>query len=191
MYGFFIYTDRGILLLMIFTLCVFYYLQLIPDAYDIQFWYNYGPGSPVGAAQGAAYANELLARLKNVPLTSNPFGANQTLDGDNATFPLGQSIYSDATHDVVVTNILTALNFSVLAEGGPLPLDHIPKDRSFITSRIAPFGTNFVCVLSMLLLTMTLNHLILLPFLSVSHLYRQTAPRCSTAPTTAPLSDSF
>lgn len=70
------------------------------DAYDIAFFYNYGAGSPVAAAQGAAYASELLARLKNAPLTTNPFSANQTLDGDNATFPLGQSIYSDATHDV-------------------------------------------------------------------------------------------
>lgn len=75
-------------------------LLLRPDAFDIEFWYNNGPGSPVSAAQGAAYANELLARLKNVTLVNNPFSANQTLDGNNATFPLGQSIYQDATHDV-------------------------------------------------------------------------------------------
>lgn len=60
----------------------------------------------MGAAQGAAYANELLARLKNVPLTTDPFSANQTLDGNNETFPLGQSIYSDATHDVSHTFLL-------------------------------------------------------------------------------------
>jgi hypothetical protein len=89
------------------------------DAFDISFWYNNAFGSPVGAAQGAAYANELLARLKNVPLTKNPFSANQTLDGNNATFPLGQAIYSDATHDVSICDSdLVILRGFFLGGGG-------------------------------------------------------------------------
>jgi hypothetical protein len=38
--------------------------------------------------------------------------------------------------------VLTALNLSTLAAGGPLPADHIPKDQSFVRSRLAPFSTN-------------------------------------------------
>ena len=43
-----------------------------------------------------------------------------------------------------MVNILTALDFKTLARTGPLPEDHIPEDRSFVTSHIAPFGTNLV-----------------------------------------------
>lgn len=38
--------------------------------------------------------------------------------------------------------VLSALNLSNFAAGGPLPSDHIPDDRSFFTSKLAPFGTN-------------------------------------------------
>jgi len=48
----------------------------------------------------------------------------------------------DATHEVVVLNILTALNLSTFAANGPLPTDHIPKHRSFRVSELAPFSTN-------------------------------------------------
>jgi len=48
----------------------------------------------------------------------------------------------DATHEVVVLNIITALNLSNFATSGPLPADHIPPNRSFKTSELAPFATN-------------------------------------------------
>ncbi|KAJ7894516.1 phosphoglycerate mutase-like protein [Mycena olivaceomarginata] len=35
------------------------------------------------------------------------------------------SLYVDATHEVVILNVLTALNLSTLAAQGPLPADHI------------------------------------------------------------------
>lgn len=38
--------------------------------------------------------------------------------------------------------VLTALNLSTLAATGPLPYDHIPQERSFITHEVAAFGTN-------------------------------------------------
>lgn len=38
--------------------------------------------------------------------------------------------------------VLTALNLSTLASTGTLPTDHIPENRSFIVSQIAPFATN-------------------------------------------------
>ncbi|KAF9517077.1 hypothetical protein BS47DRAFT_1359844 [Hydnum rufescens UP504] len=113
-------------------------------AFDLSFWYTYGFGSPTAAAQGAGYANELLHRLKRILPSENPFSVNQTLDGNKITFPLDQSIYVDATHEVTLVNILTALDFKSLARSGPLPEDHIVRHRSFLTSHIAPFGTNLV-----------------------------------------------
>jgi Histidine phosphatase superfamily (branch 2) len=68
--------------------------------FDLSFWYGSGFGSPVAAAQGAGYANELLHRLKRLLPMENPFSVNQTLDGNEITFPLDQSIYVDATHEV-------------------------------------------------------------------------------------------
>lgn len=76
----------------------FNYVHL--TAFDLEFWYGNGPGSPVGAAMGAGYANELLDRLLHIQPSSNPFSVNATLDGSNTTFPLDQAIYVDATHDV-------------------------------------------------------------------------------------------
>ena len=77
-------------------------------SFDLSFWYGSGPGSPVAAAQGAGYANELLHRLKNLQPVENPFSVNQTLDESNITFPLHQSIYVDATHEVCYTDIYVA-----------------------------------------------------------------------------------
>ena len=38
--------------------------------------------------------------------------------------------------------VITALNLSNFAEGGPLPADHIPEHRKFKASHLAPFATN-------------------------------------------------
>jgi len=54
----------------------------------------------------------------------------------------GRALYVDATHEVAIINILTALNLTTLAATGPLPYDHIPEKRSFITHEVAAFGTN-------------------------------------------------
>ena len=70
-------------------------------------------------------------------------------DDDPLFFPLDQSLYVDATHEVVVLNIITALNLTNFAANGPLPADHIPENRSFIVSQLAPFATNmqFQCTI--------------------------------------------
>ena len=46
------------------------------------------------------------------------------------------------------TPVLTALNLSNFAADGPLPSDHIPVNRSFKTSHLAPFASNvqFQCM---------------------------------------------
>ena len=69
---------------------------------DLAFWYSYGPGNPLSAAQGIGYVQELLARLTQTPLAGFDTSTNGTLDGNNITFPLDQPIYMDATHDTAI-----------------------------------------------------------------------------------------
>ncbi|KAG9021400.1 hypothetical protein FS837_007301, partial [Tulasnella sp. UAMH 9824] len=111
-------------------------------AMDLLFWYNSAFGSPVARIQGIGYLQEIVARLTHTPIPSYNSMTNSTLDANPITFPLNQALYVDATHEVVVLNIITALNLSNFAETGPLPYDHIPEKRSFVASQLAPFGTN-------------------------------------------------
>ncbi|KAI0349614.1 phytase [Trametes cingulata] len=109
---------------------------------DLNFWYSSAFGSPVARAQGIGYVQELVARLTHTPIALHNSSTNATLDDDPATFPLGQSLYVDATHDTLVLNVITALNLSNFASDGPLPADHIPPNRAFKTSHLAPFASN-------------------------------------------------
>lgn len=47
---------------------------------------------------------ELVARLTHTPIATHNSSTNATLDDNPITFPLGQSLYVDATHEVVVLN---------------------------------------------------------------------------------------
>jgi len=76
-----------------------YFLSL-----DLSFWYNSAFGSPVGRVQGSGYVQEMLARLTHTPIAEHRFSTNATLDDNPVTFPLNQSLYVDATHEVVVLN---------------------------------------------------------------------------------------
>ncbi|KAJ7063679.1 histidine phosphatase superfamily [Mycena amicta] len=109
---------------------------------DLYFWYTSSFGYALGRSLGIGYVQELVARLTHTPIPTHNFSTNATLDDNPITFPLGQSLYVDATHEVVVLQVLTALNLSTLAAQGPLPADHIPKDRTFRSSKLAPFATN-------------------------------------------------
>ncbi|KAH9847991.1 phosphoglycerate mutase-like protein [Lenzites betulinus] len=111
-------------------------------AVDLYFWYNSAFGSPVARGLGIGYVQELLARLTHTPIPSHNSSTNSTLDDNPATFPLDQSLYVDATHEVVVLNVITALNLTAFAADGPLPTDHIPPHHAFKTSHLAPFATN-------------------------------------------------
>lgn len=61
-----------------------------------------------------------------------------------------RKLFSDfadnSTHDASVMSALTALNLPVINTSGPLPsnVDKSPEDRSFVTSHLVPFNTNFV-----------------------------------------------
>ena len=96
---------------------------------DIEFWYGYGPGHPATAAQGIGYVQELVARLTQTPIQTYNTSTNATLDSSNITFPLNQPIYVDATHATMISVILVAMNFSAMADNGPLPTDHIPENQ--------------------------------------------------------------
>ncbi|KAF7298396.1 AB hydrolase-1 domain-containing protein [Mycena kentingensis (nom. inval.)] len=109
---------------------------------DLYFWYNSAFGYALGRSLGVGYVQELVARLTHTPIETHNFSTNATLDDNPITFPLGQSLYVDATHEVVVLQVLTALNLSTLAAQGPLPADHIPENRTFRSSKLAPFATN-------------------------------------------------
>ncbi|KAH7407410.1 histidine phosphatase superfamily [Cadophora sp. MPI-SDFR-AT-0126] len=110
--------------------------------YDLTFYYNNGPGSPVSAAQGKSYLQEWVARLTHT-FPSPTSALNETFDNTTTFFPLNNSIYADATHEVVVLDTLTAFNLTALFKG--LPLD--PKDNQhsnvFVTSKQVPFATHF------------------------------------------------
>ncbi|KAI6893311.1 phosphoglycerate mutase-like protein [Hortaea werneckii] len=111
--------------------------------FDLIFYYNNGPGSPVSAAQGKGFLEEWLARLTHTIPPANS-ALNETFDNSSTYFPLNQSIYADATHEVVVLDTLTAFNFTALFAGPPLNYtlgnEHT---NSFVASKIVPFATHF------------------------------------------------
>ncbi|KIK63761.1 hypothetical protein GYMLUDRAFT_40825 [Collybiopsis luxurians FD-317 M1] len=111
---------------------------------DLGFWYTNGPGNPAVSAQGIGWVHELVSRLTQTRITTFDSTVNKTIVSSNITFPLNQPIFVDASHDTVITAILTAMNFTNLAAGGPLPLTHIPKDRTYIVQELAPFGSRLV-----------------------------------------------
>ncbi|KAJ4488333.1 phosphoglycerate mutase-like protein [Lentinula aciculospora] len=111
---------------------------------DLDFWYGNGPGNPAVSAQGIGWVQELVSRLTQTQITTFDSTVNGTLVSSNITFPLYQPIYVDATHDTVISAILPAMNFTSLAAGGPLPLDHIPKNHTYKVREISPFASQLV-----------------------------------------------
>jgi hypothetical protein len=110
--------------------------------YDLSFYYGSGPGSPVAAAQGKGYLDEYLARFTGKFPAPNS-ALNETFDNTTTFFPLNQSIYADATHEVVVLNALTAFNLTALFSGAPLNASKNAGTNSFVASKLVPFATHF------------------------------------------------
>ncbi|KAI7491218.1 phosphoglycerate mutase-like protein [Hortaea werneckii] len=112
--------------------------------FDLIFYYNNGPGSPVSAAQGKGFLEEWLARLTHTIPPANS-ALNETFDNSTTYFPLNQSIYADATHEVVVLDALTAFNLTALFAGPPLNYTLGGNDgtNTFVASKIVPFATHF------------------------------------------------
>ncbi|KXN83923.1 3-phytase A [Leucoagaricus sp. SymC.cos] len=110
----------------------------------MQIRYTAGPGSPLSVASGIGYVQKLVSRLTKTPITDFNSSANKTIVTCKTLFPLNQSVYVDATHDTVISTIYVATNFANFITSGPLPFDHIPRDLSYKTADVNPFGANLV-----------------------------------------------
>jgi hypothetical protein len=67
-------------------------------------WYGAGPGSPIAAAMGIGYVQELVSRLTKTRITEFNTSVNKTIASSETLFPLIQPIYVDATHDTVLSS---------------------------------------------------------------------------------------
>jgi Uma2 family endonuclease len=110
--------------------------------FDLSFYYNNGPGSPVAAAQGKGYLDEFIARFTG-KYPAPQSALNETFDNTTTFFPLNQSIYADATHEVVVLDTLTAFNLTALFKGPPLSATGNRRQSAFVASKLVPFATHF------------------------------------------------
>ncbi|KAL1586446.1 hypothetical protein WHR41_05236 [Cladosporium halotolerans] len=113
-------------------------------AQGIGYYYDYGAGNPTGRAQGLGYAQELLSRLLNQPLTTSNSSANSTLDSSPETFPLGAPFYADFTHDDIIISVLAALSVDYFRDAPSLRELPLDPERRFRMSRITPFGAKLV-----------------------------------------------
>ncbi|KAF3293884.1 hypothetical protein TWF132_004466 [Orbilia oligospora] len=101
-------------------------------------FYGYGPGNPLGPAQGIGYVNELISRLTSTPVNDSTT-TNSTLDNDPATFPLGKKLYADFSHDNTMTSIFSALN---LFQGiRNLSTTEIEQTSKFNAAELVPFAS--------------------------------------------------
>lgn len=108
---------------------------------DIMWWYTSSFGSPIARAEGMGWVQELISRLTRTRLTEFNSTTNSTLHND-VHFPLDDKLYIDFTHDTTFAQLLPTLNLTTFSSSGPPPLDHIPKHRSFKSSKFCPFATN-------------------------------------------------
>ncbi|KAJ5096439.1 hypothetical protein NUU61_005795, partial [Penicillium alfredii] len=109
---------------------------------DIQFYGNYGFGSPSGRAQGIGYVQELAARLQSHLIKSSDSSINYTYDNNAKQFPLHQPMYMDMSHDDIIVAVLTALGldyFKYSSHGMPTSVIHAPR-RNFNLNQLTPFG---------------------------------------------------
>ncbi|KAH8697078.1 histidine phosphatase superfamily [Talaromyces proteolyticus] len=111
---------------------------------DIQFYGNNGFASPVGRAIGLGFVEELIARLiQHLPdPPDDSIAFNTTLDDNNSTFPLNQTIYFDFSHDTEIFSMMTALGLSKF--GKYLSPTELATNRSLVVSNITPFGGYFL-----------------------------------------------
>ncbi|ROT40078.1 phosphoglycerate mutase-like protein [Sodiomyces alkalinus F11] len=119
---------------------LFTYEEWIGFSYsiDLAFAGNNAFQNPTGRAVGLGYQQEVIARIKNHTLEYSHSQINVTLDNNEETFPLNQSLYFDFSHDTNIASILTAFGFKQFA--GLLKPDAYPGPHDFTVSHITPFG---------------------------------------------------
>lgn len=107
-------------------------------AADLNFFGSASYGCAVGAAEGAGWLYELLARLERKLINVPQNGVNVSFTSSEDVFPLDQRLYLDMSHDSVIVSVLTALGLDALKED--LPSDKLLSPRQFDISRLTPFG---------------------------------------------------
>ena len=108
-------------------------------SHDLSFYGSAGHGCTVGAAEGAGWIYELLARLEQRLIHVPEYGVNVTMTNSESVFPLDQRLYVDLSHDSVIVSVLTALNLDLFS-GDKLDSTKLNNDRQFKISRLTPFG---------------------------------------------------
>src|SRR5699024_7584455 len=77
-------------------------------------------------------------------ITSSDTSINYTYDNNEKTFPLGQPLYMDMSHDDIIVSVLTALGLEYFKYGPTgLPasnITHAPSNRTFNLNHLTPFG---------------------------------------------------
>ncbi|BEJ10770.1 hypothetical protein CspHIS471_0101920 [Cutaneotrichosporon sp. HIS471] len=87
--------------------------------------------------ESAGWVNELVARLTDSAVVDGTC-TNRTLDANPATFPLGQRLFIDFTHDNEMVAIQAALGINRRVPiQGSVPL------REWVLSEIVPFGARW------------------------------------------------
>lgn len=90
---------------------------------DINFAGNNMFQSPTGRAVGAGYVAEIRARLLDHLIKRPIAQINVTLDSNPKTFPLGQTLNFDFSHDTNIAGILTAFGLTQFSD--VLPATHM------------------------------------------------------------------
>ncbi|PIL37573.1 hypothetical protein GSI_01267 [Ganoderma sinense ZZ0214-1] len=108
---------------------------------DLDKYYGTGYGQALGRVQGVGYVNELLARLTGQPVQDRT-QTNTTLDGSQATFPLGRGMYADFSHDNQLIAIYAAMGLFPQAKA----LDPTKPDagRTWQAWKMVPFSARMV-----------------------------------------------
>ncbi|KAM3453194.1 hypothetical protein MY3296_003957 [Beauveria thailandica] len=111
---------------------------------DQQYYYLYSYGNPTGRAQGVGYVQELIARLNHEYITVSNSSVNSTFDNNGKTFPLGQQVYADFSHDDIIISVLTALSVDYIKKSPTLD-EYPPSSNTHVTlSHLTPFGANLI-----------------------------------------------
>lgn len=117
--------------------------------WDLKFHGTFGAGTPLGAAQGVGWVNELVARLTNQAWNDlTQTSENMTVNLDPKRFPTDstQRLFADFTHDSTLTAVLAALGLkqlNTLPSASTLGQEQEHQAR-FRTSHLVPFGARMV-----------------------------------------------
>lgn len=103
-------------------------------------WYDDSEfGSPTSRGMGIGWVEEFRERLESKTYSSEyQSEQNSTLDNSTTYFPVGNDLYADFTHDDIITNIYSALNFQQFKSNFS---SNATNPQPFDLSRVVPFGS--------------------------------------------------